>query len=128
VCGYICDNTVTGGCEADPSSCPCQHFTSTITCPTSGIAPIPDSKPFAVDEGFPNPASSSIRFDYSAPYEGAMSLTFVDILGKTVSMSNSLVAQGDGNETINLTGAQPGGYYCVFEFNGVRITKRIEIK
>jgi len=127
VCAYFCTNTVTGGCEPDPSPC-CLPFTSTITCPTSGVASIIESKLFAVDEGFPNPAASSIRFDYTAPYQGTMSLTLVDILGKTVSMSSNIVAQGDGNVIINLTGVQAGGYYCVFEFNGERITKRIEIK
>ena len=105
-----------------------QHFESTVNCGTGPDAVTTSNIPFSVDAGFPNPASSSIQFDYSAPIGGMMSLMVVDILGKTVSTSNHVITQGDGNVTIDLAGVQPGAYYCVFELNGERTTKRIKVK
>ena len=73
-----------------------------------------------VAQGYPNPATSSIQFNYSAPNPGLLTLTIVDLLGKTVSTTNRIVSPGDGNVTIDLSGAQPGNYYSVFELNGDR--------
>lgn len=81
-----------------------------------------------VDDGYPNPATSSIRFDYVAPYSETMTLTVVDLLGKTVGTSNSRVSKGDGNVTISLSGTRPGSYYCIFDLFGDRIMKHIEVK
>ncbi len=122
-----CQNTNAGGCVEDGSSC-VKPFTSTISCGTSGVGSASVTEPFTVTDCYPNPATSSIRFDYSTPNVGVMTLTLVDMLGKTMSSSRSVVSSGDGNVTIGLSDAQHGNYYCVFDFNGERVTKRIEIK
>ncbi len=129
VTAYVCQQggPEGGACVPGPEFCS-RHFESTINCGTGPDAVTTSYVPFSVDAGFPNPATTSIRFDYSAPHGGMMGLTLVDILGKTVSASNHTIAQGDGNVTIGLAGAQPGAYYCVFELSGETVTKRIEVK
>ncbi len=57
-----------------------------------------------------------------------MTMTLVDLLGRTIAISTQPVSNGDGAVTIDLTGAQPGAYYCVFDIGGQRITRRIQVK
>jgi hypothetical protein len=125
--GFYCTSDLSHDCIPGTEYCS-QHFESTINCGTGSDAANTTFVPFSVDAGFPNPASSSIRFDYSTPLAGMLSCTLVDILGKTVSTSSNTVSTGSGNIIIGLNGAQPGAYYCVFDLNGQRVTKRIEVK
>ncbi len=128
VCGYACtQDPTTGRCVRGGEWC-CKHFTSTVNCGSAGVASVPDTKPLTVDAGYPNPATSSIRFDYSAPNEATMTLILVNVLGTVLNTTSTVVSKGDGSITIGLAGAQPGAYYCVFELNGQRITRRIQIK
>jgi hypothetical protein len=130
VCGYYCSNggPSGGGCVPAGEFC-CQHFYSTINCGTGPPSSVTSSTiPFSVEDGFPNPATSSIRFDYSTPFSGVLSCTLIDVLGETVSTSTNNISMGTGNVTIGLNGAQPGVYYCVFEFSGQHVTKRIVVK
>ncbi len=125
---YCSSDNLTGSCEVSDAFCESVPFTSTIACEIDGVDAASETESLTVDGGYPNPAISSIRFDYMVPNQGMMTATLVDMLGKTVSTSSRPVSNGDGNVTIDLAGAQPGNYYCVFELNGERVTKRIEIK
>jgi Secretion system C-terminal sorting domain len=130
VTGWICQQGGVAGspCMRGTTEFCSKHFESTINCGTGPDAVTTTYIPFSVDGGYPNPATSSIRFDYSTPATGILSCTLFDVLGKTVSTSSNNVSVGSGNVTINLNGAQPGAYYCVFELSGQRVTKRIVVK
>ncbi len=129
VTGYACgDNPSNGQCFNGGTPWCSPHFCSTITCGTGADVVTSSYTPFSIDAGFPNPTSSSISFGYSSPYNGVLSCTLFDVLGKTVNSSNYTISSGTGNVTIVLNGAQAGVYYCVFEINGQRFTRRIEVK
>lgn len=96
-----------GRCVASSSPICSPHFCNDLSCSMAGVTAGKQSW-LTVDAGYPNPATSSIRFGFSSRREGRMSMTLVDLLGRTVSISNSSISAGEGNITIGLTGAQPG--------------------
>jgi hypothetical protein len=132
---YVCGNVTVYTCTTNPTSGLCQAgfspcaapFCATLTCSLADVASgNPNS--LTVDAGYPNPATSSIRFGFSATSQGNMTMMLVDILGHTVSTTNNIVLQGDGSLMIDLAHLQPGGYFCVLDFNGTRITRRVQVK
>lgn len=127
VCRFYCTQDPQSGlCVRGQEIC-CRHFTSSVNCGTDDVGLKGMETSFSVDAGYPNPAQSSVRFDYKTPINGEMTLTLVDILGKALSTSSDIISIGEGYVTIGLADAQPGVYYCVFDLNGQRITRRIRI-
>jgi hypothetical protein len=131
VCGtvtvYTCTtNPTTGLCEAGFSPC-MAPFCATLNC---SLANVVGTNPSAltVDPGYPNPATSSIRFGFSSVSQGKMTMTLVDILGHTISTTNNIISQGVGSVVVDLGTMQPGAYYCVFDFNGATLTRRVQVK
>ncbi len=124
---YCSVNKITGACEPSSSSC-WQDFVSEIECPTADVGSLSVEQSLSISSGFPNPASSSVQFNYSAPRPGLLKLSIVDVLGKTVSATSRIITNGAGNVTLGLNDASVGNYYCVFEMNGETVTKRVEVK
>jgi|GEM_PF-5478459 len=125
---FCTEDPQTGTCSPDPNSICSKTVTSTVNCGTSDVGIGQWSKKLNVEDGYPNPATNSIRFKYSAPYDETMSVTLVNVLGTTVGTSSSAVARGDGNVSIDLSAVKTGNYYCIFDLAGNRVTKHLVIK
>ena len=127
VTAYSCTtDPESGNCVEGPARCQ-PHFFSTISCDFAGASNATQPS-LTVDDGYPNPATSSILFNFSSALGGQMSMMLVDLLGNTVSKSSKMISQGDGNINISLGNMQPGAYFCVFDINGEKLTRRVEIK
>ena len=124
---YCNVNKLTGACVPSNTTCFGQ-FISEIECTPAEVGSLSVSQTLSVEPGYPNPASSSIQFNYLAPNPGMLTLSIFDMLGKTVSTTNRVVSQGTGNVTLGLSEALAGNYYCVFALNGETVTKRLEVK
>ena len=137
IVGTVCYTLTVFQCKTNPASGNCvkgvpicaPQFCNDLECDGVEMG-VNSSNPssLTIDAGYPNPAKSSIRFDFSAKTYGQMTMTLVDLLCNTVAVSNQAVSGGDGTVMIDLTGMQPGAYYCVLELNGGRITRRIQVK
>jgi Secretion system C-terminal sorting domain len=133
--GVICGNVTVYTCTTDPTSGLCEigasmcspGFCNTLDCSMADVVGTNPSA-FTVDAGYPNPATSSIRFGFSSASQGKMTMTLVDILGHTISATNNIVSQGDGSAVVDLGTLQPGAYYCVFDLNGTTLTRRVLVK
>ncbi|MGH2638270.1 MAG: T9SS type A sorting domain-containing protein, partial [Rhabdochlamydiaceae bacterium] len=127
ITGYECTtDPETGKCVKGPAICS-PHFNSELNC-SMAVVSNSDRPSLVIDNGSPNPTSSSIRFGFTSPTSGPMSMTIVDILGHNLSESTQYIAQGNGGVTISLGNIQPGAYFCVFTINGETLTRRIVVK
>ncbi len=68
---------------------------------------------------FPNPTASDVRFNYTLPQEGDVSLELFDRLGKEVLPSfNAYQKEGYYSMYLNTSGLNAGVYIYQFVFNG----------
>ncbi len=79
-----------------------------------------------LSEGFPNPASDMIHFNYDLKDQGNGSIVVSDLLGKNLSTTNLESSKG---EAVIYTNDLAGGmYFCTLLINGkAAITKKISI-
>jgi hypothetical protein len=115
---YSCKTSpATGNCVEGPLICDPQ-FCNTLSCAMLGVSST--AYPYlTIDNGYPNPATTSIRFGFTSAQAGQMSMTLVDILGHTLSTSSQFISAGDGSVVVSLGNPQPGGYFCVREDTSV---------
>jgi len=85
---------------------------------------IPQS--FIVSSAYPNPFNASTSIEYSVPYEGRLSITVYDMLGRNVaSLAEGDQVPGRYLLSFNASHLASGIYYVRFQFETLTITKAV---
>ena len=91
----------------------------------SGNGVIDNSRPMTMSHAYPNPASSTVHFNYSC--DGNLTAVVYNLLGQEV-LREELNAN-DGQMSISVDDLQDGIYFCTMKVNGLAVaTEKFVVK
>jgi hypothetical protein len=82
---------------------------------------------FSVDQNQPNPAHGIVRINYVLPKAGKLHYELRNVLGQVVSSEELDMPAGANVLELDANKLSGGVYYYTFEFDGVRITKKMVV-
>ena len=84
---------------------------------------------FRVSVNYPNPASRLTQFDVKLDQAAEVGITLTNLTGQVVTqLDPKKLNSGNNMVTLDVSGLQGGVYFCSFEVNGQKITRKIVVK
>jgi len=95
-----------------------------VCTPHPGIKDM-DNLTISMEQNFPNPANESTFIKYNVPQDGEVSFKVYSVSGQLLYNKAESVQSGEHQIEINTSNFATGIYFYTMEFEGQRITKRM---
>ncbi len=114
--------------SASPSPMPAFNFTLNGVGANSGVSEVTTEEGFSLKQNYPNPANNATTISFSLPYDASVHVSIADQKGTMLKMiANGRFGAGDHDLTFDVNSLSSGSYYCIFESNGIRLIRELEV-